>query len=125
MKTHILTLLFMLSPAMACFAQVTKLEPIEYSKKLSVQPVLLIDIRTPQEFANGHIQGAINVDYYSATFAADIDKYAKNKPLYIYCRSGNRTSLATNQLVKLGYTQIFDLKSGIAGWQSADLPLVK
>lgn len=127
MKTHIFAQIFILILGSLTFAQAqtVKLEPVAFNKKVAGKSVQLIDIRTPQEFASGHIQGAHNVDYYSATFSADIDTFAKNKPLYIYCRSGNRTSLASEQLLKMGYTQLFDLQSGIVGWKAANLPLVK
>lgn len=127
MKTHISTLLFGLIIGTVALAQtqVAKLDANTFNKKISGKNVQLIDIRTPQEYAAGHIQSAINIDYYSATFAVEMDKFAKDKPIYIYCRSGNRTSLATEQLTKMGYMQLFDLQSGIIGWQSANLPLVK
>ena len=126
MKTHIITLIFLsIGTVLLAQTQGTKLEPDAFHKKVAGKTVQLIDMRTPQGFAIGHMQGAQNVDYYSATFAIDMNAFAKNKPLYIYCRSGNRTSLATEQLVKMGYTQLFDLQSGIVGWRAANLPLVK
>ena len=127
MKALILSLLLIAASGCTMQAQnhAVKLEPAEFSKKITGSTIQLIDIRTPQEYAKGHISNAQNVDYYSATFYADMDKYNKSLPLYIYCRSGNRTSLASSELHKLGFTQIFDLKTGFNGWQAANLPTAK
>ncbi len=127
MKTLTLTLIFWLYCLTTISAQtpVIKLEPSEFKKKIEGKTVQIIDIRTPPEFAKGHIENAQNIDYYSTTFYNDMDKFDKKQALYIYCRSGNRTLLATSELQKLGFTVIYELKSGINGWQSANLPIVK
>lgn len=127
MKTPIITFLLLLSctAMMLAQGQATKLDPAEYRKKTEGKNVQLVDIRSPQEYANGHITNAENQNFYSATFYSDLDKYNKSQPLYIYCRSGNRTSLAINELQKIGFVQVIDLKTGLNGWIQANYTVVK
>ena len=78
-----------------------KKKPIEFNEK-SVNQVI-IDIRTPQEFSQGHIEGAININYFDSSFLNQIGQYDKSKPVFLYCRSGNRTSSAAAKIAKLGF----------------------
>ena len=79
----------------------------------------LIDIRTPTEFSSGHIENAVNVDFFNQhNFKAAFTKLDKKKPLYIYCRSGNRSSRAAKQLAGLGFEKIYDLKGGYMKWRN-------
>lgn len=68
----------------------------------------LIDVRTPQEFADGHIENAINLSLQDIQ-AGTMPAVAKDKPVYLYCQSGNRSSQATTKLKSMGYTNIIDL----------------
>ena len=93
---------------------ITVVTPTEFKAKSVNQTI--IDIRTPQEFSQGHIDGAININYYDSNFMDQIAKYDKNQPLFIYCRSGNRTSPASKKIADFGFTQIYDLEGGILYW---------
>lgn len=84
-------------------------------KEKSVNQVL-VDIRTPQEFNQGHIEGAVNINYFDPGFLAEMEKFDKTKPLFLYCRSGNRTTSAAAKLSKLGFENIYDLQGGISNW---------
>lgn len=66
----------------------------------------VIDVRTPKEFAAGHLEGAVNANVMAPDFAKTIEslELAKDEPVYLYCRSGNRSKTATGQLQSLGYT---------------------
>jgi phage shock protein E len=87
---------------------------------------LLIDVRTPQEYANGHIAGAINIDWINkAVFKAKIKAIAKDKTVLIYCHSGHRSGMAKKFLQEQGYSKIYNLESGIKGWKSENLPVEK
>jgi rhodanese-related sulfurtransferase len=90
------------------------LTPTEFKEKSANQTI--IDIRTPQEFNQGHIEGAVNINYYDRNFMDQIAKYDKNQPIFIYCRSGNRTSPASRKMANFGFTQINDLEGGILYW---------
>lgn len=93
---------------------ITVLTPTEFKEKLVNQTI--IDIRTPEEFSEGHIDGAININYFDSNFMDQIAKYDKNQPLFIYCRSGNRTTSASKKVADFGFKEIYDLEGGILYW---------
>jgi len=85
----------------------------------------IIDVRTPEEFAEGHIENAVIIDYYSEAFREDINKLDKNKTYLIYCRSGNRGGKALNIMVGLGFQEAYNMLGGIIEWNAEGLPTVK
>jgi rhodanese-related sulfurtransferase len=78
--------------------------------------VQLIDVRTPAEFKQGHIKGALNIDVTDASFEKDLEQLNKNKPVYIYCRSGQRSNTAAKKMAQAGFDTLYDLKGGINNW---------
>lgn len=88
--------------------------PTQFKEKSINQ--IIIDIRTPQEFNQGHIEGAININYFDHTFIEQIGKFDKAKPIFLYCRSGNRTSSAREKVAKLGFGEVYDLEGGVMNW---------
>lgn len=76
--------------------------------------VNIIDVRTPDEFSAGHIEGAINIDFYAPDFREQIGVLEKNGKYAIYCRSGNRSGQALSIMKALGFTNVSDLKVGYA-----------
>ena len=97
---------------------VTQVTTATASEVLAKPGMSVIDVRTPGEFAQGHIQGAVNIDVEDAAFATNIGKLPKNKPYFVYCRSGNRSGVATAKMADLGFSEIYDLQGGITQWQS-------
>jgi phage shock protein E len=86
----------------------------------SAQPgVTIIDVRTPEEYAAGHIEGAINANVEGPTFAADIAQLDKSGTYAVYCHSGRRSAIAADQMSQAGFTKIDNLKGGIADLQAA------
>lgn len=86
----------------------------------------LVDIRTPQEYATGHIKNAINIDFYKPSFLNKMEATLdKNKPVYLYCRSGNRTGTASRILSEAGFKKIYDLKGGINNWNTKHLKIIR
>lgn len=83
----------------------------------------LIDVRTPGEFANGHLEGAKNLDWNSGQFQQEAGKLDKSKPVMVYCHSGSRSAEAAKWLKNEGFTNIYEMKSGIMGWTSESLPV--
>ena len=83
---------------------------------------VIIDVRTSSEFTNGHIDNAINIDFYSESFESEISKLGKGKPYLIYCRSGNRSRGALDTMVKLSFKEVYHLSAGIIGWLEEGLP---
>ncbi|MFC1990906.1 rhodanese-like domain-containing protein [Chloroflexota bacterium] len=86
---------------------------------------IIIDIRTPQEFNEGYIENAVNIDFYSETFNKDLDKLDKSKTYFIYCRSGNRSGKAMSIMKELGFKEVNNLSVGIKEWIAEGLPVMK
>ncbi|MFD3005481.1 rhodanese-like domain-containing protein [Thermus tengchongensis] len=84
---------------------------------------VVVDVRTPQEFAEGHVPGAINLPVENVAQWADT--LPKDKPVYLYCRSGNRSRQAAEYLKKKGYTNLYNLEGGILAIQREGFPLVR
>ncbi len=91
----------------------------EYEKAIANPDIQLVDVRTPAEFSSGHIAKAININVMDATFTNEISKLDKQKPVYIYCRSGARSQRAAATLMQNGFAQIIDLQGGINSWNAA------
>lgn len=85
---------------------------------------VLIDVRTPAEFAAGHISGASNIDVESADFASQIASLDKTKTYALYCHSGRRSGIAMQLMQQAGFTNVYDLSGGIENWQSQGMSLV-
>lgn len=79
----------------------------------------LLDVRTDQEYAEGHIAGAVNIDIFAADFDQQVQKLDKSKPVYVYCRSGRRSANAMARMRDAGFTEIHNLQGGIMAWQQA------
>ncbi|MDB9828031.1 rhodanese-like domain-containing protein [Flavobacteriaceae bacterium] len=96
---------------------ISVIDVYEFKKAVKQHNVQLIDVRTPNEFSNGHIEKAVNVDFFNQNnFGVAFTKLDKKKPLYIYCRSGKRSSRAAKQLAGLGFEKIYDLEGGYIKW---------
>ena len=96
------------------------IEPEVYKIKIENSPEQFVDVRTPQEYNAGYITGAENIDFKAEGFLSKMEKFEKEKPLYIYCRSGNRSSKAAAQLYEMGFTNIIDLKGGYKAWKEIE-----
>ncbi len=83
---------------------------------------VILDVRTPEEFADGHIENAINLDYYSETFRDELNKLGKNKKYLIYCRSGNRSGKTLNIMERLNFREVYNMLGGIIQWEAEGLP---
>ena len=86
---------------------------------------MIIDIRTPEEFAEGHIEKAVNIDFRSETFRDEVDNLDKNKTYLIYCRSGRRSADALNIMRELNFMKIYHMAGGMIEWTAEELPTVK
>jgi len=85
--------------------------------------LVVLDVRTPLEFAEGHIADAANVDFYEPSFGAELDALNKDTPYFVYCRSGNRSAQTVQTMRDLGFTQVYELEGGILTWLDAGLPI--
>ncbi|MFC1862257.1 rhodanese-like domain-containing protein [Chloroflexota bacterium] len=86
---------------------------------------IIVDVRTPQEFAEGHVEKANNLDFNSETFRDDVNRLDKDKTYLIYCHSGNRSRNALNVMRELDFTKIYHMAGGIIEWTQEGLPTMK
>ena len=97
---------------------VTILSVAEAKTILAEDPeAVFLDVRTPEEFRDGHIEGAVLINFFDTNFKQQVASLDKNKPVYIYCRSGNRSEKAGLILTQMGFTEIFDIEEGYMGWE--------
>ena len=88
-----------------------------FTNKISTKDALVFDVRTTEEFNLGHIKGSINIDFYDEKLFVDFfQKINKTKPIYIYCRSGNRSKKSSEILKKIGFVKVYDLLGGYKNW---------
>ena len=85
--------------------------------------LVILDVRTPAEFTESRLAGAIMVDYNAADFRDRVDELDKDVPYVMYCRSGNRSAGAREILRELGFTEVYEIRGGIVNWVQAGLPI--
>jgi thioredoxin 1 len=101
----------------------TNLTATEFSQKIKDLPSApIVDVRTPEEFAKGHLQNARNFDWNGNNFDKEISDLDKSKPVFVYCLSGGRSSSAANQMRSSGFKEVYELQGGIMKWRGANLP---
>lgn len=95
------------------------LNSISFEKRLEISQGQLIDVRTADEFNQGTIEGAKNIDFMELDFIKEISKLEKNKPLYIFCKSGGRSAKAYELLKEVGFEKVYELEGGFNAWKEA------
>lgn len=96
----------------------------EFSTKVTEAGVITLDVRTPAEFNESHIEGALLVDFQSGNFENQIASLDKNQTYAVYCRSGNRSGQAVKVMSDAGFTKLYNLDGGVIDWANSGLPLV-
>lgn len=98
----------------------------EFSNMLNSGEYILLDIRTREEYAAGHINNSQQIDYYQTqAFSNYLDTLDKNKKYLIYCRSGNRSNTALNLMQRKGFKHVYELSGGYNAWVAAGLPIAQ
>ena len=97
--------------------------PAEAQEILAAGDVVLLDVRTPAEFADGRLAGAVNIDQTAPDFRDRLEELPRDEPYVIYCRSGNRSAQARAVMEELGFTDVVDIDGGILAWAAAGLPI--
>ena len=108
----------------SCDNSVDKFEILEYMefKNQIINNVQLVDVRTSEEFNAGHIEGAINIDFKNEdVFYQSFQRLDKKNPVYVYCRSGNRSKKSADKLLEMGFSKVYDLKGGYIDWNLNEL----
>ena len=99
----------------------SSLQNTEEFAVLMQKEYVLVDVRTPEEYANGALPSAINISVTSLNFPIAINRLDKEKPVLIYCKSGTRSARAAIAMKALGFEQIYELDGGYLAWQAAGL----
>ncbi len=130
LETLVLSGILMIGAALlgGCAERVTAVQAIKdisvkeaydlMGKNKDNQSFIIIDVRTPQEFANEYIENAVNIDYYSEEFQNELNKLDKKKTYLIYCRSGNRSEKALSIMKELAFREVYNMLGGIIQWKA-------
>ena len=115
---------FLVITASACvsttFISVT---PEKAQEIANGQQVVYLDVRTASEYASGHIDGAINLDYHSHNFENDLASLDKNVVYIVYCQSGGRSKETLSKMAEMQFKEAYDIKGGVIAWSNAGYAL--
>ena len=131
MQTKILFLFAFLLIGTMSMAQTAEKDSInvvsieQFEKMTAKKKNMLVDVRMPEEVAEGHLPGALNINFLGENFSQEIQTLNKNKTYLLYCRSGSRTRKAADQMQKAGFKKVYMLEGGITAWNEAGKPIEK
>ena len=104
---------------------VSEIGPVEATRMLNHDNAVMIDMREDKEYREGHIINAVHAPAGKQNnYTAKLEKY-RERPLIVYCRSGQRSTAVCSKLRKQGFEAVYNLKGGVVAWQKAELPLEK
>ena len=123
MKTNIVLFFALLLSACSNGQNKTMLSAVEFGEKVkSATNAIVLDVRTPEEFSQGHIKNAININFNGTDFDKQIANLDKNSEVLVYCLAGGRSASAAEKLSKQGFGKIFELSGGMMKWRAAKMP---
>ena len=99
----------------------------EFAALIASKPgALLLDVRTPEEWEEGHLEGAAHADYWGdeAAFEAAMNAIPRDRPVLVYCAGGGRSGLTAKELIEAGHQEVYNLEDGISGWEGQGRPVV-
>ena len=102
---------------------ISVISPQDFLKKSVDQ--LIVDVRTPEEYNEGHLESAVNINFFDDNFIGQFTIYNKELPIFVYCRSGKRSANASKELALLGFKLVYDLDGGIKNWTAKDYKIVE
>lgn len=140
--THILTLAAMLSfftalaqeeksplkpatPSGAVARTFKNVGPDQFDKLRQSKTNVVLDVRTKKEYQEGHLPGAILIDFTEDSFAKEVAKLDTNKTYLVHCAAGGRSARACKKMEQLGFKNLYNLEGGLTGWQKAGKPVEK
>ena len=104
---------------------VTNVKADRFVTSMTEPGTVIVDVRTPAEYAAGHVDGAINIDVEGGDFGTQIAALPKDSTYAVYCRSGRRSAIAADQMASAGFTSVVNLEGGgLAELQAAGAPVV-
>jgi rhodanese-related sulfurtransferase len=103
---------------------VTPQEALELVQRNKENPnFVILDVRTPEEFRSGYIEGAVNIDYYGPGFQVELGKLDRTKTYLLYCRTGTRTESTLALMKELQFKEVYPVEGGITAWRAAGFPV--
>ena len=110
----------------ACTAQteneditIKDVDVVEFEALIEQGSGTILDVRTAEEFSEGSIDGAVNMDFYASDFAQQLEGLNKEQPVYVYCAAGGRSAKAMAQMEEMGFTEVYNLLGGYGAWSEA------
>lgn len=100
-------------------SSLTTRAPEAFRDALRAPNTVVLDVRTPEEYAAGHLEGAVNINFYEPDFHTRLETLDKTVPYAVYCHSGGRSGKALERMRELGFTSVMNLQGGIVAWQQA------
>jgi rhodanese-related sulfurtransferase len=95
------------------------------TKAASVKDKIILDVRTTEEYKEGHLAQATNIDYYGSDFKNQVSKLDTSKPVFVYCKAGGRSASSCEILKQLGFKEVYNLQGGLTDWKKAGKGVVK
>lgn len=103
---------------------INNVSAVEFNKRINSDEGIILDVRTIQEVNEGHIEDATNIDFYASDFTEKLTLIRKDVPIYVYCRSGGRSSKTVAIMQDLGFKKIYNLLGGFGAWKGKDFKVV-
>ena len=100
----------------AASGQPIDLGPDEFAKKMEDKRMVVLDVRTPEEYSEAHLDGAVLLNIADPAFPEELDRLDRDAPYLVYCRSGSRSWTAGRYMIQLGFTEVYNLEDGIISW---------
>lgn len=94
----------------------------DWEKRMKANPGTVLDVRTPEEIAQGMIPEAAHIDFLGEGFTDKLESLDKTQPVYVYCRSGGRSERAMEVMSAEGFVEVYDLQGGFTAWAASDRP---
>lgn len=115
---HLFSLLLAATSLVGCQSntEFKSVDAQQFAEVIANKDVQLVDARTPEEYSEGHIPGAVNIDVKSPDFDTQIATLNPDRPVAVYCRSGRRSKLAAERMTNVGL-QVTELSEGILSWK--------
>ncbi len=93
-------------------------KPITEVSQKELESVVLIDVRTPGEFTQGHVEGAVNVNWFDPNFENRFKEITKDETIFVYCKAGGRSAKAQQKLIEMGYSNVVNLEGGYDAYKA-------
>ena len=124
-KLLLITIPLLMSMFITTAQSTLHVNAVEFNNFMKSEKGVILDVRTPQEYSRGHIDGSTLINIADREFTTKVNLLQKDKPVYIYCLTGSRSRAAANYMVQQGFSKVYNLQRGILDWQQNNLPIVQ